>query len=43
MENEEMNKADLVAILVSIREVAKANGELHTEEHVNKMLEEIRK
>lgn len=43
MEIEEMSKADLIAILASIREVAKANGENKTVEHVNKLLEEIRK
>jgi len=40
---EDMMKADLIAILVSIREVAKANKEMQTVEHINKMLEEIRK
>ena len=30
MENEEMSKADLIAMLVSIREVARTNGEIHT-------------
>ena len=29
MENEEMSKADLIAMLVSIREVARTNGEIH--------------
>ncbi len=43
MEIEEMSKADLIAMLVSIREVAKANGENKTVEHINKILEEIRK
>ena len=43
MENEEMSKADLVAMLVSIREVASINGETHTVEHIDKILEEIRK
>ena len=28
MENEEMSKADLIAMLVSIREVARTNGEI---------------
>ena len=32
MENEEMSKADLIAMLVSIREVARTNGEIHTVE-----------
>lgn len=43
MENEEMSKADLIAMLVSIREVARANGELKTVEHIEKIIEEIRK
>lgn len=43
MDCEDMSKADLIAILVSIREVAKANGEKKTEEHIAKILEEIRK
>lgn len=43
MENEEMSKSDLVAVLVSIMEVAKANGETKTAEHINKILEAIRK
>lgn len=43
MENEEMSKADLIAMLVSIREVARTNGENHTVEHIDKILEEIRK
>ena len=38
MENEEMSKADLIAMLVSIREVAKTNGETHTVEHIEKIL-----
>ena len=42
-EIEEMTKADLRAILVSIREVAKANNEQATVNHITKMLEEIRK
>ena len=43
MENEEMSKADLIAMLVSIREVASTNGETHTVEHIEKILEEVRK
>lgn len=43
MENEEMSKADLIAMLVSIREVARANGEPKTVEHIDKILNEIRK
>lgn len=39
---DEMNKADFIAILASIREAAKTNGESKTEEHINKILEEIR-
>ena len=42
-EIEEMTKSDLIAILVSIREVAKANNEQATVNHITKMLEEIRK
>ena len=38
MENEEMSKADLIAMLVSM-----TNGEIHTVEHIDKILEEIRK
>ncbi len=43
MENEDMSKADLIAMLVSIREVARANGEMHTVEHIDKILDEVRK
>ncbi len=43
MENEEMSKADLIAMLVSIRELAKEHNENYTVEHINKILEEIRK
>lgn len=43
MESEEMNKVDLIAILSSIREYAKEHNEKNTEEHINKMLTEIRK
>lgn len=43
MENEERSKADLIAMLVSIREVARANGELKTVEHIDKILDEVRK
>ena len=42
MENEEMSKADLIAMLVSIREVARTNGEIHTVEHIDKILEKIK-
>ena len=43
MENEEMSKADLIAMLVSIREVERTNGEINTVAHIDKILEEIRK
>lgn len=43
MENDEMSKENLIAMLVSIREVAKAAGENKTVEHIDKILEEIRK
>ena len=33
-----MSKADLIAMLVSIREVARTNGEIHTVEHIEKIL-----
>ena len=42
MENE-MSKADLIAMLVSIREVARTNGETHTVDHIELILEEVRK
>lgn len=44
MEREnEMSKADLIAMLVSIREVARTNKEMKTVEHIDKILEEVRK
>lgn len=43
MENEEMTRDSLIAILVSIREVAKVNKEEKTAEHIEKILEEVRK
>ena len=43
MEHEEMSKADLIAMLVSIREMARANNELKTVEHIDIILSEIRK
>lgn len=43
MEDNELSKADLIAMLVSIREVARASGEMKTVEHIDKILEEIRK
>lgn len=43
MENENMSKADLIAMLVSIREVARANDEEKTVEHIDRILEEVRK
>lgn len=38
----EMSKADLIAMLVSIREVARANEEMKTIEHIDKILQEVR-
>ena len=43
MEDNEMSKASLISMLVSIREVARANGEMKTVEHIDKILEEVRK
>ena len=43
MENDEMTNIQLIAMLVSIREVARANGEMKTVEHIDKILEEINK
>lgn len=43
MENDEMNKADLIAILTSIKLVADTNNEVKTSEHIKKILEEVRK
>lgn len=43
MGHEEMSKADLIAMLVSIREMARANNELKTVEHIDIILNEIRK
>lgn len=43
MEHEEMSKADLIAMLVSIREVARESKEMKTVDHIDKILEEIRK
>lgn len=43
MEHEEMSKADLIAMLVSIREMARANNETKTVEHIDIILSEIRK
>lgn len=43
MENEEMSKADLIAMLVSIREVARTNGEIHTVEHIDKINESCKR
>ena len=42
MEKEEMQKADLIALLVSIREVAKANNETKTVEHITMILNEVK-
>ncbi len=41
MEENEMSKADLIAMLVSIREVARTNGENHTVEHIDRILADI--
>ena len=41
-QDEDMSKADLIALLVSIREVAKANKEEKTVEHIETILNEIR-
>lgn len=41
-EDENMNRADLIALLVSIREVAKASKENNTVEHIDTILKEIR-
>lgn len=43
MENVDMSKADLIAILTAIREAAKEHGESHTVELIDKILEETRK
>ncbi len=43
MELEEMNKADLIAILTAIREAAKKSNENNTVQLVETILEEIRK
>lgn len=40
---DDMTKADLIAMLVSIREVARNNGESKTVEHIDKILTEVRK
>lgn len=42
IEDENMSRADLIALLVSIREVAKSNGENHTVEHIEIILKEIK-
>lgn len=41
-EKKKMSKASLVAMLVSIREVARANREEATVKHIDKILEEIK-
>lgn len=43
MEKDKMSKANLIAILTSIKEVALANGETKTAEHIEKIIEEVRK
>lgn len=42
MENKKLSKADLIALLVSVREVARANNEMKTVEHIDTILKEIR-
>ena len=41
-EEAEMTNLQLIATLVSIREVARANGEMKTVEHIDKILKEIK-
>lgn len=41
-EEAEMTNLQLIAMLVSIREVARANGEMKTVEHIDKILKEIK-
>lgn len=41
-EEKELSKAQLIAMLVSIREVARANGEMKTVEHIDIILKEVR-
>lgn len=43
MESEDMSKTNLIAMLASIREVARHNDEERTVEHINRILEEVRK
>ena len=43
MENEDMSQAAVRARWVSIRDVARTNGEIHTVEQSDTILEEIRK
>ena len=46
MEDEEMNKSDtsvIIGMLISIREVARENNEMKTVEHIDKVIEEMRK
>lgn len=43
MGDKKMSKADLIALLVSIREVARANNETKTVSHIDTILEEVRK
>lgn len=43
METEDMSKAEIIAILVSIKQVADDNNEVKTSKHIKKILEEIRK
>ena len=41
-EEKKMSKASLIALLTSIREVARANGEMKTVEHIEIILKEVR-
>ena len=43
METKEMNRDILIAILVSIKQVAENNKEIKTAEHINNILKEIKK
>ncbi len=43
MKGEDISKTNLIAILSSIREVARHNDEERTVEHINRILEEVRK
>lgn len=43
MRDEEMGRNELISTLVAIRESAKEHNEAHTEQLINKILEELRK